>query len=207
MRPYYEDGSVTIYHGDCREVLSYVHADVMITDPPYGLQVVAGSYGRHGDTIANDMTADVRDGVIGEWLGPLLVFSSARLPEPPGTWGWRLVWDKAEPGLNGGPWRYNHEPIYVRGEGWIRGTHAFSILRFPIQNGSEDRHFHPHRKPVPLMRALINSAPPGVVVDPFMGSGTTLRAAKDLGRTAIGIEVEERYCETAAKRCAQEVLC
>jgi len=68
-------------------------------------------------------------------------------------------------------------------------------------------HYHPTQKPTALMRWVMSTkCPPGVVLDPFMGSGTTLRAAKDCGRKAIGIEIDERYCEIAARRCAQEVL-
>jgi site-specific DNA-methyltransferase (adenine-specific) len=189
-------------------VLPTLSADVLVTDPPYGLEQMAGSYGRHGDTIANDRDTSVRDDVLQLWgTRPALVFGSPRLPEPPGGWDHRLVWDKAEPGLNGGPWRYNHEPIFVRGEGWVRvSASSFSVLRFAAQNGAAGRAEHPHRKPLGLLQVLLSAAPDGAVLDPFMGGGTTLRAAKDLGRRAIGIEIDERYCEVAAQRCAQEVL-
>jgi DNA modification methylase len=105
------------------------------------------------------------------------------------------------------PWKPNHEEIYVlgfgfqghRGSGVIRanGPGAYAQLR-----DCE----HPTAKPVNLMTMLLEKCPAGVIVDPFAGSGTTLRAAKDLGRKAIGIEIEERYCEIAARRMAQEVL-
>lgn len=208
MKPYYADDHVTIYHGDSLEILPQVDAHVLVTDPPYGLQTLAGSYGRHGDVIHNDEDTSTRDALLAMWGDrPALVFGTPRLPEPPGGWEHRLVWDKLEPGLNGGPWRYNHENIFVRGEGWRRvGASAFSVLRFAAGNGSADRSSHPHRKPVQLMVTLLQAAPLGVILDPFMGSGTTLRAAKDLRRPAIGIEMEERYCEVAARRLSQEVL-
>lgn len=208
MRPYYADAQVTIYHGDCLDLLGRLDAHVLVTDPPYGLQALAGSYGRHGDVIHNDMDTSTRDAVLELWGDrPALVFGTPSLPEPPGEWEHRIIWDKLEPGLNGGPWRYNHENIFVRGEGWRRvSAGSFSVLRFAAGNGSADRSSHPHRKPVHLMVALIQAAPLGVIVDPFMGSGPTLRAAKDIGRTAIGIEMDERHCETAARRLSQEVL-
>lgn len=209
MTPYYQDDLITLYHGDCRHIDAWLDADVLVTDPPYGLAALAESYGRHGDTIANDLTTEVRDAALSLWGDnkPCLVFGTPRLPDPPGEWQHRLVWDKCEPGLNGGPWRYTHECIFVRGEGWTRrSASSFSVIRYPAQNGSADRRSHPHRKPVELLHELIEAAPEGVVADPFVGSGTTLRAAKDLGRRAIGVELEERYCEVAAVRLSQEVL-
>jgi len=80
-------------------------------------------------------------------------------------------------------------------------------LRPPVQVSWESRgRAHPHQKPIGLFTEIIASFQNGLILDPFMGSGTTLRAAKDLGRKAIGIEIEEKYCEIAAKRCAQEVM-
>ena len=213
-KPFYEDGSVTIYHGDARELVPLVEADVLVTDPPYGTRFSAenpkGGYGRRqnaglgpeGFTIANDETTETRDEILTAWGNrPALVFGSPRLPDPPGEWDDRLVWDKTRPGMNGGPWRYIHESIFVRGE-WVRVSNsAVSILR-----AWPDQSQHIHAKPLTLMVALVGAAPEGTILDPFMGSGTTLRAAKDLGRKAIGIELEERYCEIAAERCSQEVL-
>ncbi len=208
-KPYYDHAGITIYCGDCREVLPALpKVEAVVTDPPYGLQQLAGSYGRHGDTISNDLDCAVRDWVLKYLVGcPTLLFSSPRLSEPPGAWDYRLVWDKAEPGLNSGPWRINHEPIFVRGDGWKRiDNSSFSILRFRTGNGCTGRRDHPHKKPLGLLVALIRHAPPGLILDPFMGSGTTLVAAKGLNRRAIGIEIEERYCEIAAKRLEQDVF-
>lgn len=217
MSIYYQDDYVTLYHGDClAEHREWLAADVLVTDPPYGSDNGLG-YGRHGGNgreaglafrIANDATTEVRDAALEEWgARPALAFGTPRMPEPPGGWDNRLVWDKREPGLNGGPWRYTHESIFVRGDGWKRtSASAFSILSFPSGNGSPEKRDHVHAKPVKLMEALLSAAPDGFIADPFAGSGSTLLAAKNLGRKVIGVELEERYCEIIAKRCQQEIL-
>ena len=212
---YYQDEHVTLYHGDClTEHREWLDADVLVTDPPYGTQPDSTKigYGRRvqadgfrGRVIANDSEDDVRDAALEAWGDrPTLAFGSPRFPDPPGGWDHRLVWDKREPGLNGGPWRYTHESIFVRGEGWIRtSASTFSILSFPSGNGSPEKRDHVHAKPVRLMEELIAAAPPGVIADPFAGGGSTLVAARNLGRKAIGVELEERYCEIIAKRLQQ----
>ena len=217
MSVYYEDEWVTLHHGDCREVTSWLEADVLVTDPPYGSDGGVG-YGRRqgangravGQTfrIANDSSGEARDAALSAWgARPVLCFGAPRLPEPPGGWDHRLVWDRREPGMNGGPWRYTHESIFVRGEGWVRVNAAsFSIIAVPAGNGSPEKGDHVHVKPIALMQRLVAAAPPGVIADPFAGSGSTLVAAKQLGRRAIGVELEERYCEIAAKRLAQDTL-
>lgn len=211
MSIYYQDEHVTLYHGDClAEHREWLGADVLVTDPPYGSEIIAGSYGRHGKTITGDANTDTRDAALKEWGGelrPALAFGTPRMQDPPGRWNDRLVWDKREPGMNGGPWRYTHESIFVRGNGWARkSASSFSILSFPSGNGTWEKRQHVHSKPVRLMETLIESAPPGTVADPFAGSGSTLIAARNLGRKAIGVELEERYCEIIARRLDQGVL-
>lgn len=213
--PYYQDDYVTLYHGDClKDHREWLDADVLVTDPPYGLGGKAKLYGRkqseagRGRVIAQDQDTATRDAMLAAWgERPRLVFGSPRMEDPPGPWIDRLVWDKAQPGINGGPWRYTHESIYVGGEGWKRtSASSFSILRFPTGSQMWEVTQHPHAKPVKLMETLISASPEGVIAEPFAGVGATLVAAKALGRKVIGVELEEKYCEIIAKRCAQEVL-
>lgn len=212
--PYYQDEYVTLYLGDCLTIPEWLAADVLVTDPPYGSDNGNG-YGRSGGNgregnfhIANDSTTDVRDKVLELWGDrPRLAFHTPRMPEPPGTWADRLVWDKREPGLNGGPWRYTHELIFVAGDGWKRqSASSFSILSFPSGNGSYEKSLHAHAKPVALMSTLLLSAPPGVIADPFAGSGSTLVAARNLGRSVVGVELEEEHCEKIVTRLAQQTF-
>lgn len=210
MKPYYEDDFTTIYHGDCREILPRLNADVLVTDPPYGMAYVSNS-SRYGSTppIEGDADTGLRDWVLEAWgeERPAVVFGTWRCPRPEARA--LLVWDKGDsPGMGdlSLPWGPSHEEIYVRGPGWT-GRRMGSVLRFPgLSPADSKRPDHPTPKPVGLMVHIIERCPPGVIVDPFMGSGTTLRAAKDLGRQSIGIECEERYCELAASRLRQEVL-
>lgn len=206
---------MTLYHGDCLVITEWLAADVLVMDPPYGTQFSAdnpkGGYGRRqnaglgpeGFTIANDGTTETRDAALAAWGTdrPTLCFGSPRMPDPPGQWADRLVWDKKRPGMNGGPWRYRHESIYVSAGFERRNNETTSILvAYPDQKD------HIHAKPLGLMTSLVDCAPPGVIADPFAGSGTTLVAARNLGRRAIGVELEERYCELIAKRLDQYAL-
>jgi len=220
MTPYSDDGTCVIYHGDCRKIDAWdIAGGVMVTDPPYGIDYVSNRHGprwkRSGSedravSIVGDESTALRDYVLGVWAArPALVFGTWKAPRPIET-RHVLTWHK---GLHLGmgdlsiPWRPNTEEIYVLGSGFV-GHRGTSLLDYPapVSWASKGRQ-HPHEKPVDLMRELVGKCPPlAEVVDPFMGSGTTLRAAKDLGRRAIGIEVDERYCEIAARRLGQEVL-
>lgn len=211
MTPYYQDGTVTIYHGDCREVAAWLDADTLVTDPPYGISHSSNRPGapRRGQQIANDETAIVRDAALAAWGDkPVIVFGSCRVPPPPIVVRAVLVWDKGGHVGMGDlkmPWKQNWEHVYVGGAGFT-GRRGSGVLRYNALAPWAGEYTHPHEKPVELMRHLITKCPPGVVADPFMGSGTTLRAAKDCGHRAIGVELEERYCEIAARRMSQEVL-
>jgi site-specific DNA-methyltransferase (adenine-specific) len=106
------------------------------------------------------------------------------------------------PGL-GSPWRWQHEEIYLRGT-WRNEPGLSSVLTYATDRAMR-RRFHPHEKPIPLMLALLQGTD-GVIIDPTMGSGSTLRAALDLGRRAIGIDVDARHCAVAVRRLAQEAF-
>ncbi|OFK27207.1 DNA methyltransferase [Corynebacterium sp. HMSC062E11] len=215
MNPYYQDDYVTLYHADCLQHLDMLdQADVMVTDPPYGVDYT-GFGGRRGEpkrnsgriSINGDSSLLVRDTVLQAWSKPAIVFGSWRQPRPLNT-RHRLIWSKGtDPGMGDLtlPWGNSDEEIYVIGKGFI-GVRGPNILIYP-KPPSSNRPDHPTPKPVPLMEKLIIACPEHwVIVDPFAGSGSTLRAAKNLGRKAIGFEIEEKYCEITAQRCAQETL-
>ena len=204
MKPYYEDDLVTIYHGDCLELLPELAFDVVVTDPPYGISY--SPYGNFKPIVGDDNTD------LGSWIAnyevPRVVCGAdnfAHSLPPGGTWS---VWDKrvspAADRILGSPF----ELIWACGHG-SRKRHIYRIQHGGAVNADKanERRVHPTQKPAKLMRQLIaDHFPTGTILDPFMGSGSTLRAAKDLGRKAIGIEIDEAYCEAAAKRMGQGVL-
>jgi DNA modification methylase len=213
VKPYYQDGAVTIYHGDCREILPGLEFDVMVTDPPYGISHSSqggpdGPASWGSDMICGDEDVSARDWAIEIMAGKsCAVFGTWKSPRPIGTRG-VLIWDKGTTGMGdlSFPWKLSFEEIYIIGNGWTGKRDEGVIKGMAAPYSEAAGRVHPHEKSVALLKHLIGKAPAGVIVDPFMGSGTTLRAAKDLGRKAIGIEIEERYCEIAARRMRQEVL-
>lgn len=223
MKPYFSNDTVMLYHGDCREITDWLAADVLVMDPPYGRGWKQGdglpsrgrrakSNGRNG--IAGDQDTSVRDAALKMW-GPRLaiVFGDLMLAPPVGT---KLVGVYRKPpdaGTRGaiGGYRRDAEAIYLLGP-WPSGIGGrSSIIATAARSqgnpsSAAGRYSHPHAKPVDVMEKLIAACPQGVIADPFAGSGSTLIAARNQGRQAIGVELEERHCETIAKRLAQGAL-
>jgi DNA modification methylase len=216
MSIYYQDDYVTLYHGDCLEQTAWLDADVLVTDPPYGVAWKGGigaykngkRQSKLTDGIANDDSPEVRDKALEAWGSkPAVVFGSWRVARPNNTQH-RLIWHKAgqAPGPANMPFMTQDEEIYILGTGFkpsspplrsvITTTEARSVEVYKIG--------HPTPKPIKLMQLLIDRCPDGLIADPFAGSGATLTAAKNLGRKAIGVELEERYCEIIAKSLSQE---
>jgi site-specific DNA-methyltransferase (adenine-specific) len=230
VKPYYQDASVTIYHGDCRDLLPDLSADAVMTDPPYG----TGHYASDTDALDADTfrSMALHGAAVFGWPEQLVArcVAASVVPDEWVTW-----WATNKAGRSAGLMRececiaiFGSMPGLERalvnrtgggpavsgiiagrgldperrraGDVWQEAAPGMGFLSHLRQ--------HPNEKPMGIVRRLVDlcTDPCGTVVDPFCGSGTTLRAAKDLGRKAIGIEIEERYCEIAAKRCAQEVL-
>jgi len=239
MKPYYEHGGITIYHGDCREILPQLpKVDLVLTDPPYGITACKW-----------DIKIEIWDLInCRSIFTASQPFTSELVISNKKNFKHEWIWVKNR-GSNFLNCSYSpmkeHESVLVFGEGIFnpikeirtlsgqnRASYSYnscntgkrdvygnfhekhkgysSNLRYPssIRYILNERGLHPTQKPVELFSYLIEtySNQDFVIVDPFMGSGTTLRAAKDLGRQAIGIEIEEKYCEIAAKRLRQEVL-
>lgn len=215
FKPYYQDESVTIYNEDCRKVLPFLATfDLLLTDPPYGIDESSKKQkSRQGHGLANQRNYGEYD-----WdksAPSYLVLDSARnvcqqsiifggnyfdLP-PSSCW---LVWDKD-----------NGENDFADCElAWTNLKKAVRKFRWRWsgmlqEKGGKDKEnrVHPTQKPLSLMRWCIGHAPDAkTIIDPFMGSGTTLLAAKLEGRKSVGIEINEKYCEAAANRLSQGVL-
>jgi len=213
MTPYYQDDNVTLYHGDCRELTAWLDADVLVSDPPYGMGYESNwnrdkRNAKVGRPVAGDSDTAIRDAALSLWgARAALVFGRWNCQRPSGT-RTRLVWDKRVIGMGdlSIPWGPAEEEIYVLGTGFV-GTREPNVISVQmLMSGDRNRPDHPTPKPVPLMERLIDKCPPGVIADPFAGSGSTLVAARNLGRKAIGVELEERYCELTARRLDQMCL-
>jgi site-specific DNA-methyltransferase (adenine-specific) len=221
MTPYYADDAVTLYQGDCREVLPQldINVDSLITDPPYGLGIGYGRTalgvreieGDHDDALLLGVLADA-DHLLrpDAWSMIFCGYThSGKVQAAAERAGYRIktviVWDKKMPSLGEGI-RNQYELAVVAKRGNPRehftGGNVWPILR------ERGRPEHPHMKPQALMQRCVDYFSPegGTVLDPFAGSGSTLVAAKTLGRKAVGIEFDERYCEIAAKCLAQDTL-
>jgi site-specific DNA-methyltransferase (adenine-specific) len=217
VKPYYEENGTTIFHGDCREILpSLPPVDLVLTDPPYGMNNNAdytrfsGGNTRRGNAVKHERI-----------LGDDTEFDPGFLLKVPSIiWGanhfWRhlpaggcLIWIKRNDSAFGS-FLSDAEIAFISGRQGVfcyRQVFAGSQKALDAGFNAYAESAHPNQKPVGLMKWCLGfAANAKSILDPFMGSGTTLRAAKDLGREAIGIEIEERYCEIAANRLRQEVL-
>jgi len=233
--PYYQDNAVVIYHGDCRDILPHLpKVDLVLTDPPYGKNQATWDTSKPNITIWDLLYAITKDGGCcyywGFWGDADWVLTNAKrvgyIPQSRIVWWFRTgrpellsyredteeAWyfSKGNPSIfnpgedlepyedNNNYKRYNRQGKHP-GTVWI----ASRILHNHPENVG-----HETQKPLSLFKKIvrISSNPNSLILDPFLGSGTTLRAAKDLGRKAIGIEIEEKYCEIAAKRMVQSVM-
>jgi DNA modification methylase len=222
--PYYRDESVTLWHGDCREILPSLapqSVDLVLTDPPFFMPAThyssRTSWQRSwGDTsVLAAFWGVVLDASIPALrpTGHLITFCNGDsypvfYPEMYRRFDVLkcIVWDKGSIGM-GRVWRNQHE-LVIAGR-WETsnftesgGSRSDVIRAKVIPSGRT----HPHEKPVDLLARLIDKCPPGTIADPFAGSGSSLVAAKAHGRRAVGVEVDERYCEIAARRLSQGVL-
>jgi site-specific DNA-methyltransferase (adenine-specific) len=234
VQPYYQDGSVTLYHGDCREVLPTLHEiDAIITDPPYGIGIARWDNPVSWEALAAPLLKPsgfcVAFGLL-RTLAPVVAALEAAGLELEQE----MVWSRGTLGTAGERFGRSHElftihylppraapkvdrvrvpyaPASKPSRNHKRhplGSAPGSVWYVHEESGSYARHEHESAKPVSLMQRIVSclSDPGEIVLDPFAGSGSTLVAAKNLGRRAIGVELEERWCEVTARRLAQGVL-
>ncbi len=212
MKPYYQDESVQIFHADCRDVLPTLgDVDLVLTDPPYGIGLPTDFKSRRRGGLAdcrrNYLPIEGDSERID--VGWLLSYSAVVLwggnyfaNQLPPKSGW-LVWDKRVTDMSN-----DQADCELAWTNCVKGVRIFRHMWNGFLRDSErGTGYHPAQKPVDLMRWCLSLVPDAeIILDPYMGAGPVLRAAKDLGHKAIGIEIEERYCEIAAKRMSQTVM-
>lgn len=207
IKPYYQDEYCTIYNADCKDVLPQLEkVDLVLTDPPYGIGASSKKFINGSSKNKKDYYEDIcwdKDPVDSELLKQCISKGLKSI-----VWGGNyfqglepfrcfFVWDKTI-----------HGNSYADCEiAWTDFDKVARIVKYNMVEATMDGRVHPTQKPLKLMKWCIEQAgEPQTILDPFMGSGTTLRAAKDLGRKAIGIELEKKYCDIAIERLRQEVL-
>lgn len=235
IKPYYEEPNITIYNGDCLEIITQLRdesIDMVITDPPYNKgKDYIGAPGTDNKSVNefwdfNKIWLEKCFGILKE--GHHLYFSCSSdqiwdykniINESNYKYRHLLIWATNEVKGHMGPnnWLRSYEPIFWLQKGdktyGLFNNYPFNafdvlIFRSPHFNSRLDKKFHLAQKPLNLFKTIINKSikKDDIVLDPFLGSGTTTRACKDLGRKCIGIEISESYCQIAVKRLAQEVL-
>lgn len=221
---YYSDDAVCIAHGDCREILpSLPKVDLVLTDPPYNV-------GYHYDSYTDDLAPEDYQQLLSDVLSQpscvihypesicMLAWVLEEQPRKLVAWvypsntarQWRsIAWFGIAPDfdLDGQDYRNPEDSRIARRIANGERARLYDWWEIDqIKNVSAEKTAHPCQIPEAVMQRIVKITPAQTILDPFMGSGTTLRAAKDLGRKAIGIEIDEKYCEIAAKRMAQEVF-
>jgi len=214
MKPYYQDDSCTIYNGDCLEVMDNVDGvDCVITDPPYGINYLSShyKYGNPHEIIKNDDTLFIPTDRLWNSInegGSMYVFYSHKIPLIDDRIKNIIIWVKNNwtAGDLRGDYGNQYECLAFmpKGDFKLKSKRYSNVWKFD----REPPKYHPTQKPVSIINRIIESATNkgDTILDPFLGSGTTARACKDLGRKCIGIEISKEYCDIAVKRLGQEVL-
>jgi DNA modification methylase len=214
MKPYYQDEQSTIYLGDCRDILPELpKVDLVLTDPPYGIDENSDKNNSRGGCANPKNYGEYHwDKKIDEYLIALILLKGRNSI----IWGGNYYANWLKPSTCWLVWyKDNGTNDFADCElAWTSFSTAVRYFKYRwngmIQENMKDKEFrfHPTQKPVPLMNWVLSkySEVTDLVLDPFMGSGTTLVAAKKLGRKAIGIEISEKYCEIAVNRLRQTVM-
>jgi site-specific DNA-methyltransferase (adenine-specific) len=208
VQPYYEQDGITIYHGDCKDVLPTLPCvDLVLTDPPYGMGYVSNRRAVKYDKIYGDDALPIEQIQVSIRKATSAAYVFCRwdnlsaMPPPRSV----LVWVKNH--WSAGDLKHEHGRQWEAICFYPGPKHEFTTRTGDVIHANRtDNVYHPTEKPEELFQALMLANVGQTILDPFMGSGTTLVSAKRLGRTAIGIEREEHYCEVAVKRLQQGAL-